>query len=138
MAKETTRRKKIDIGEKYDSRVCKAIHVVVEEDLENLEKNNKDVLDRIETEIGKINTKIDKIDLNLTGNNKVGIHEQIRDMKWKTRWGFRIVFCVLALLLGFRIFGTRLKDIAQEFASDEQNITVVEKEVNQLKKKEKK
>lgn len=89
---------------------------------EKINDNKKNANDKIDTVEGKIDSRLDGVDEALRGNGRIGIFEQIRNMKGK----FYIIFICLLLLFGFKFFGKTLNDIKNSVFKESTSIEKVE------------
>jgi len=136
--------KNISNVENWNPEVCKYRHELVDQQYKNLETNHEEtknlikehmeeikisrqvLKDKIQVTEASINEKIDVIDKSLTGNNGIGIFEQIRDLqkiientfKWGKR-AFIVAFVLLILFFGGEIFDLTLGDIKNVFSKNE-------------------
>tara|TARA_Y100000310_G_C20172248_1_gene574225 strand:- start:58 stop:525 length:468 start_codon:yes stop_codon:yes gene_type:complete len=79
-----------------------------------LDKVKVDFENRIDVMRQSIENKLDDIDIAFRGNSKIGIFEQIRNM----RKIIRIILLCILLLFGFRLFSTSLDEWWDEFLKD--------------------
>lgn len=96
---------------KYNSDICDTKHKVLDEKIEdnkkNIEKLEKNLKSEISTSKISISNDVDKLDLTLRGNGKIGIQEQVRTLQNQVK----ILFLLIFFLFGFRIMGNRIDDL---------------------------
>ena len=102
----------------YNNDICKAKHKALEikiddntKELERIEKDCKKSKEDLKNEISTtklvISNNLDKVDLTLRGNGKVGLQEQVRSQAKQ----IKILFMLIILLLGFKVFGSGLNEV---------------------------
>jgi len=102
----------------YNNDVCKAKHKALEikiddntKEIERVESDLKKSKEELKSEISttklSISNNLDKVDLTLRGNGKVGLQEQVRS----TQKHIRVIYACIILLFGFKIFGTGLNEV---------------------------
>ena len=101
----------------------------IEDTLINCQKQRKEEIEQIKGQITTLdkssNTKLDAIDKVLRGNDKVGIKEQLRWLKFYIV-GLAVLF---VLMSGGRFMGITFKDVKNIFFKDETEIKKVESNV---------
>jgi hypothetical protein len=127
------------------------IKILVKEIKNEVKRGGKNSQNRIKFLQEQIHTKLDEIDRAFRGNGKIGVFEQLRDIKKDFKMfqkdfkdntedinktikrNFRITLILVALIIGGKVFGLSLKTIKDYFFGTNKNITQVEKNVGQTK-----
>lgn len=119
--------------------VCNFKHELVDNQYESLGKNIDELKDKIKVVEESINNKLDKIDISLRGNGKIGVFEQqrqfltqqkqlqekldgyekllkkIKDKSKKIlKWLLRVLFIMLILSAGGKIYHLGWNDIKEK------------------------
>jgi len=71
---------------------------------QDIDKRCDTIDNKIEVVNESINSKLDEIDVAFRGNSKIGLFEQLRGV----RRHVAIIWCVVIVLLGLKLFGTNL------------------------------
>ena len=112
------------VSKKYNLEICQLLHKNINEKIAKLEKINhqkdlekleKSLKNQIETTQSSIMNRIETLDNTIRGNGKIGLEESVRFLNFK----IYVLFTIILFLLGFKIFGTNIKDI---FGEKEKNI----------------
>ena len=70
------------------------------------DRNYADLSDRIETSKSSMQNNLDEVDKAFRGNSKIGVFEQLRNIKRS----LRILFAIMLLLLGLKVFGSNIQE----------------------------
>ena len=121
------------ISDKFDENMIN-LKEMIKENQENDEKRNKQVVNKFEVSQESINVKLDKFDEAFRGNGKIGVFEQVRDVKKDVKsintkiddnnksmsLKFKIIFFLLILLVGGRVLGFSIDTIKDWFYPQKQ------------------
>jgi len=75
---------------------------------------DKALLDRLNVVSTGINNKLEEIDVAFRGNSRIGIFEQLRNAKRS----IRVIFILIALLIGIKLWGSNLTEWWDDFKKD--------------------
>ena len=84
------------------------------------QKTKKELSDKIDVFSKTNEIKLDEIDETFRGNGKIGIFEQLRNI----RTYIKIIFILIMLLYGFKVWGLGLDDFVKSFIETKPNIVV--------------
>ena len=100
------------LHQEINNKIAKLENIDHKKDLEKIEKSLKN---QIETTQSSIMNRIETLDNTIRGNGKIGLEESVRFLNFK----IYVLFTIILFLLGFKIFGTNIRDI---FGEKEKNI----------------
>jgi len=81
---------------------------------EELDKKSTEVINKIDVVDESINNKLEQIDVAFRGNSRVGVFEQMRNI----RRSVNILFVLIIALAGFKVFGSTLSEWWKEMTGD--------------------
>lgn len=123
----------------YNGEICDAKHKTLEIKIEDntkelnriekdLKKTKEDLKNEISTTKLSISNNLDKVDLTLRGNGKIGLQETTRSHSKH----IKVIYACLILLFGFKLFGAYLDDVVKELLpkSDNKNVEIKKIEEN--------
>ena len=97
----------------YDDEISR-LEVKVDNLRGEMEKQSGQIINKLDVVEEGINNKLEAIDVAFRGNSRIGMFEQMRNM----RRNIYILFVVVVLLLGFKLWGFSLGEWWNEFKGD--------------------
>ena len=130
------------LKEKFEEHIV-SLKEMIKENQKNDEKQNKQMENKFEVSQESINVKIDKFDEAFRGNGKIGVFEQIRDVKKDVNninekidennkainLKFKIVLFLLILLVGGKVLGFSISTVREWFFPPKQTQQVNVEEI---------
>jgi len=117
-----------NLNQKFDENIT-SLKEMIKENKDNDKEQNKKIMNKLQVSQESINVKLETFDEAFRGNGKIGVFEQLRDVKKDINniddkidkniksidIKLRIIFFMLILLLGGRVLGFSVDTIKEWF-----------------------
>ena len=97
----------------YDNEISR-LEVKVDDLKMQMEKQSEKIMNKLDVVEQGINNKLEAIDVVFRGNSRIGVFEQMRN----TRLQLRILFVIVIMLAGFKVWGSSLTEWWISFQKD--------------------